>query len=92
MEEMVLDGGKVINPSLADYLIPSSLDMPEITPIILEMSHKDGPYGAKGFADAAPCPVEAAIANAIYNATGIRIKEGPITPEKILKAMKGKAA
>lgn len=88
MEQMVLEGGKVINPSFMDYLLPTSLDMPRLETILVEVPHKDGPYGAKGFADAAVCAVEPALANAIYNAVGVRIVDGPLTPEKILKGLK----
>ena len=88
MEQMVLEGGKVINPSFMDYLLPTSLDMPRLETILVEVPHKDGPYGAKGFADAAVCAVEPAMANAIYNAVGVRIVDGPLTPEKILKGLK----
>ena len=52
--------------------------------------HKDGPFGAKGFSEGAMIGIDAAIANAIYNAIGVRIKDLPITPEKVLNALKSK--
>ena len=56
--------------------------------IIATAPHKDGPYGAKGFGEVAMAGMESAIGNAVYNATGIRIKDLPITPEKIRRALK----
>lgn len=90
MEDMVYEGGKIVNPSFMDYLIPTSTDLPPFTLIILELPHKDGPYGAKGLADAGVCSTAAAIANAIYDAVGIRITDSPITSEKVLKALRDK--
>jgi len=52
--------------------------------------HKDGPFGAKGFSEGALAGMEAAIANAIYNAVGVRIKDLPFSPEKVLRAIKEK--
>lgn len=92
LEEMVLDKGKVVNPSFMDYILPTSTDLPEFVPIILEYPHKDGPYGAKGLADAGVCPTAAAIGNAVYDAVGVRIHDSPITPEKVLRALKAKKA
>lgn len=90
MEEMVLEGGKVLNPSFMDYLLPTALDVPAFVPILVETPHPQGPYGAKGFADAAVCAVEPAVANAIYDAVGVRMMGGPMTPEKVLRALKAK--
>jgi CO/xanthine dehydrogenase Mo-binding subunit len=50
--------------------------------------HKDGPFGAKGFAEGVVTGMEPAIANAVYNAVGVRIKELPISPEKVLRALR----
>jgi len=80
--------GKVTNSSLLDYKIPSALDMPEINPILVEEPHREGPYGAKGLGEIVMVPTAAAIAIAIYNAVGIRIKDLPITSDKILKLLK----
>ncbi len=89
-EEIVFDGGKVINPSFADYKIPTSMDVPPITPIIVEAYDETGPYGAKGLGEPGLVGVAPAIANAIFDAIGVRIKELPITPEKIVDALKGR--
>ncbi len=80
--------GEVENPNLVDYKIPTALDVPDITPILVEEPDPTGAFGAKGVGEACLIPVAPAIANAIYDAAGIRIKELPITPEKVLKAIK----
>jgi carbon-monoxide dehydrogenase large subunit len=89
-EEMELEEGRVKNRSFAEYKIPSALDAPEMIPIIIEEPHSQGPYGAKGLGEPALAPTAAAIANAIYAAIGVRIKDLPLTPEKILEGLKKK--
>ncbi len=90
-EELIYnEQGKILNPSLLDYKIPSVLDMTEINTILVEEPHREGPYGAKGLGETVVLPTAAAIANAIYDAVGVRIKDLPITPDKILKALKDK--
>ncbi|MBW1706878.1 MAG: molybdopterin-dependent oxidoreductase [Deltaproteobacteria bacterium] len=83
--------GRVINNSLLDYLIPTALDMPEIRTAIVESIDPEGPFGAKEAGISGGPGVQAAIANAIYNAIGVRIKEIPVTPESILACLKGGA-
>ena len=88
-EELHFDNqGRPLNFSLTDYKIFTSADCPEIIPIIVESDDPLGPYGAKGFGEAPLSAVPGCIANAIYNAIGIRFKELPITPEKVLKALR----
>jgi CO/xanthine dehydrogenase Mo-binding subunit len=83
-EEIAYDNGQLINPNLVDYVLPSLGDMPSvIDPIAIEIPHKDGPFGAKGIGESALIPVAPAIANAIYDAVGVRIKDLPIKAEKI---------
>ncbi len=84
MEEIQVQEGKIKNPSFATYLIPTALDVPQIYPIIVEEPEITGPFGAKGVGEPALIPTAAAIANAIYNAVGVRITELPITPERLL--------
>ena len=89
-EEMVLDEGRALNPGFTDYRVPSTMEIPtgnNVKSIIVTASHQDGPFGAKGMGEAALTPSAPAIANAIYNAVGVRITDLPITPEKILKAL-----
>jgi 4-hydroxybenzoyl-CoA reductase alpha subunit len=89
-EELVLESGKMLNPNFADYALPTALDMPPIDPIIVETIDPEGPFGAKGMAEPANNPTAPAIANAVYDAVGVRIKDLPITAEKVLKALKEK--
>ncbi len=89
-EEMELENGKVKNPNFSEYKLPSALDAPEMIAIIVEEPHSQGPFGAKGLGEPALAPTAAAIANAIYAAVGVRIKDLPITPEKILEGLRRK--
>lgn len=87
-EEIAYDNGQIINPNLVDYVLPSLGDMPDvIDPIAIEIPHKNGPFGAKGIGESALIPVAPAIANAIYDAVGVRIKDLPIKAEKIYLAL-----
>ena len=83
-EEIAYDNGQLINPNLVDYVLPSLGDMPAvIDPICVETPDRNGPFGAKGIGESALIPVAPAIANAIYDAVGVRIKDLPIKAEKI---------
>jgi CO/xanthine dehydrogenase Mo-binding subunit len=83
-EEIAYDNGQLINPNFVDYVLPSLGDMPAvIDPISIEIPHKNGPFGAKGIGESALIPVAPAIANAIFDAVGVRIKDLPIKAEKI---------
>jgi carbon-monoxide dehydrogenase large subunit len=86
-EEMQFDQGRNVNPSFMDYLIPTAADCPEVTPVIVEKPAPDGPFGAKGVGELGILGVGGAIANALDNLTGVRIRNTPITPEKVLKAL-----
>ena len=88
LEELVVENGKPVNRNFRDYRIPTSMDAPRVTPIFVEAAHKDGPYGAKGVGEPALAPTAPAIGNAVYDAIGVRIRDLPITPEKIRKALK----
>lgn len=91
MEEMLWnEEGRLINPQLTDYMIPTTLDMPEIVCDLIEDDDPRGPFGAKGIGEPALMPTAPAIANAIYNAVGVRIYSLPITPEKVFQAIKEK--
>ena len=91
MENMAYENGKLINPDFVDYIVPSALDVPEIKPILVEPIEPNGPYGAKGIGEPALNPTMSAITNAIYDATGIRIKELPVSPEKILAELRARS-
>lgn len=86
-EEIIRDRGKVVNPNLHDYRLPTAVDMPKITPIIVEEAEPTGPFGAKGVGEPGLVATAPAIANAIYDAIGIRIKELPITNERLRQAI-----
>ncbi len=87
-EEIAYDGGQLINPNFVDYVLPSLGDMPAvIDSIAVEVPDRNGPFGAKGIGESALIPVAPAIANAIYDAVGVRIKDLPIKAEKIFLAL-----
>jgi len=85
---MDMDTGRILTDDFDTYKIASTLDMPELEVILVENPEPTGPFGAKGVGEPGCVAQAASIANAIYNAIGIRIWELPITPEKILKALK----
>lgn len=90
-EEVVIDDqGRVLNANLHDYKMPTALDVPPFTDFIVEANHRLGPYGAKGVGEPVTCPTGPALANAIDDAVGVRIKELPLTPERVLKAIQEK--
>ena len=89
-EELMYVDGQVMNPSFLNYKLPSALDMPEVVPILVEHPHPDGPFGAKGMGETTNVPVPPAIANAIFDAVGVRIRDLPITPGKVLNALERK--
>ncbi len=85
-EEIVYDGGRVVNANLTDYKMPTMMDMPRVECILIEKPSVNGPYGAKGVGEPPCIQPPAAIANAIAAATGVRIQTLPITAEKIALA------
>jgi 4-hydroxybenzoyl-CoA reductase alpha subunit len=87
VEEQVFRGGLHKKPSLLDYKLPTSLDTPELEAILVESIDSEGPYGAKEAGEGPLNPVIPAIANAVYDAIGVRFDETPITAEKILDAL-----
>ena len=91
-EEMVWRNDKLINANFLEYKSPSSLDSPEIIPYIVESNDPEGPMGAKEAGEGSLAAVIPAIANAVYDAVGVRITSTPITPEKVLAAIKEKEA
>ncbi len=93
MEELILDPktGRTMNATLTDYKIPSAEDIPaEIVVDFVETPQKDGPMGARGIGEHTMIPTPAAIANALFDACGVRISEMPITAEKVWRALKEK--
>ena len=94
MEEMAYrENRHVIHkiPSLLEYKSPTTLEMCDVVTYIIEDPDPNGPYGAKEVGQGPLLPVMPAVANAVYDAVGVRVDEIPITPEKVLKALKKKA-
>ncbi len=83
-EELVLEQGRVVNASFADYHVPTALETPVVKAVFVEKPDPAGPFGAKGIGETACIPTAAAIANAVYDATGRRVKKLPIKYRDIL--------
>ena len=91
LENEVFDSnGKMRNPDLHNYLIATSADVPTIESVIVDSYEPAGPFGAKEVGEGATLPVLGAIANAVADAIGVRVFELPITPEKVLNAIRSK--
>ena len=87
-EELAYDeSGQALTSSLMDYALPQSKDVPNITPIMVEIPSPLGPFGAKGVGEPPVVPVGATIANAVHDAVGARISQLPITPERLFTAL-----
>ena len=91
-EEMVWKDGMLMNPGLLEYRSPSSVESPEVEPIIVESIDPEGPFGAKEASEGSLAATIPAIANAIYDAVGVRLRESPFTPERVLAALRDKKA
>ncbi len=89
-EEMVWKDGMLMNPGLLEYRSPSSVESPEIEPIIVESIDPEGPFGAKECSEGSLAATIPAIANAIEDAVGIRLREVPFTPERVLAALRAR--
>lgn len=89
-EDYIMDKGTILNPNFTDYKIATTSSIPRIHSFFIETNEPAGPFGGKSIGEAAMNPTAVAIANAIYNAVGVRIRDLPITPEKILKALREK--
>ena len=89
-EEMVWKDGLLMNPGLLEYRSPSSTESPEVECIIVESVDPEGPFGAKEASEGSLAAAIPAVANAIYDAVGIRLRESPFTPERVLAALRAK--
>ncbi len=92
LEEHRWDGGQMLNANMLEYKVPLSVDMPQITPIIVETIDPEGPFGAKEAGLWGSMNMFQAIGNAVYDAVGVWIREFPITPDKVLKALEEKGS
>ncbi len=87
-ENLVYDeSGQALTSTLMDYALPHSVDVPNITPVLVEIPSVAGPFGAKGVGEPPVVPVGATIANAIFDAVGVRVTQLPITPERLFAAL-----
>jgi 4-hydroxybenzoyl-CoA reductase subunit alpha len=87
-ETMKYHKGLIVNPNILDYKIPTAMDIPEMHTNIIESCDPEGPFGAKECGEGALHPVVPAIANAVFDAIGVRISKLPISPEAILEGIK----
>ena len=94
MEEVVFDAesGRTLTSDFAQYEIPTSMDTPEILPLLVEEGEPTGPYGAKGVGEPGIVPTAPAIANAVFDAIGIQVTEIPVTAERVIEAIRNKKA
>jgi CO/xanthine dehydrogenase Mo-binding subunit len=79
--------GQMTNPTLLDYKLPTALDVPSFETVLVEVPYPDHPFGARGVGEMPIVPPPAAIANAIYAATGHRVRDLPMSPARILESM-----
>ena len=88
-EEFVYEDGQLLNPNLIDYRVPTFDDLPsEFGTVLVENADGPGPYGAKGVGESGMFCVAPAIGNAIARATGARLRELPLTPERVWRALR----
>ena len=88
-EDLLVENGAIRNPSFRDYKLVTAPEIPEVDVSFIETMDGEGPQGAKGVGEAPAICIAAAVANAIYNATGTRIYALPFTPEKVYRALRG---
>jgi len=91
MEELKLEDGRVTTLSFGDYKMPTMIDMPPLTTVLVASDDGMGPYRIKGIGEAPTAPVAPAIANAIADALGVRLRTLPVTSEKVYRALKDRA-
>jgi CO/xanthine dehydrogenase Mo-binding subunit len=91
LEEMVYRDGQLLNPNLVDYRVPTFNDLPMgFKTILVENHNGPGPFGAKGTGEGGLLPVAPAIGNALYKATGVRLYQLPLTPERVWQGLQAK--
>jgi CO/xanthine dehydrogenase Mo-binding subunit len=87
-EELVIEDGRVVNAHLGDYKLPTAQDVPELLTVLVRSSDSAGPYQTKPIGEGPNCPVAPAIANAVFDACGVRITQLPITAEKVWESLR----
>lgn len=90
MESFGYNKATVANPSLLDYKIPSAIEMPDVEVFIVESNDPEGPFGAKEAGEGPLLPILPALANAVYDAVGVRMYQLPMTPDRVLEALEKK--
>ena len=90
IEELKVSEGRVVNGVFEEYKMPRVVDVPEIIAVSVGEPDPEGPFGAKGVAESPIIPIAPAIANAISDAIGVRLRELPMSPEKVWRALKEK--
>jgi len=89
-EEIAIEDGRITNPNFSDYHLPTALDSPPIRIGMVETDDPEGPFGSKGIGECAAIAIAPAVANAIYDAVGVRVYSLPITPEKVYNELNKK--
>lgn len=89
-EELIYEEGRLVNPAYINYALPRAGDLPPIRPIFVEHEDPVGPYGAKSLGEIGLVPTTAAVANAVAHAVGVRVRELPITPDKIVEGLRAR--
>jgi CO/xanthine dehydrogenase Mo-binding subunit/CO/xanthine dehydrogenase FAD-binding subunit len=87
-EDLLHEGGRSLTRSYLNYALPRAADVPPIHPVILQGADPAGPYGAKGVGEVSLSPTPAAVANAVDRAVGVRVRELPLTPDKVLRELR----
>jgi len=87
-EDFIMNKGKTLNPTFLDYKMPMSMDVPRVKLIDVETNDPDGPFGAKEASEGSIVSAPPAVISAIHDATGVWFKELPVTPEKVIQALK----
>lgn len=90
-EEVIFSGGRPLNDSFLDYRLPTTMDVPEIIPVIVEKEDARTPEDIRGIGEPPTIPTAAAVANAVYDAVGVRVNSLPLTPERVYWELKNKA-
>jgi len=86
-EELIHEGGRPVNPAMLNYPLPRAADVPDVRAVLVEGAEEAGPYDAKSVGELPVYPVAAAVANAVRDAAGIRLRDLPFTPDKVLAAL-----
>jgi nicotinate dehydrogenase medium molybdopterin subunit len=89
-EEVIFSEGRPVNDSFLDYRLPTMVDVPEIIPVIVEKEDARSPEDIRGVGEPTTIPTAAAVANAVFDAVGVRVNRLPLTPERVYWALKTK--